>query len=141
MAKGGPYRFSRTSEARLATCDSRLQVVVRELIKLYDVTVLEGHRSPARQNELYQQGRTKPGKIITNIDGIRRLGMHNHNPSRAVDLVPFPIDWADRERFTHMAGIAFGIAHTHGIALRWGGDWNMDDDFGDGWDLPHLELA
>jgi hypothetical protein len=26
------------------------------------------------------------------------------------------------------------------LALRWGGDYNMDGDTKDGWDMPHFEL-
>ena len=44
------------------------------------------YRSVAEQNKCYQQGRTKPGRIITNIDGIKKKSMHNYRPSRAFDF-------------------------------------------------------
>jgi hypothetical protein len=68
--------------------------------------------------------------------------MHNYKPSRAIDLVPYrdgKMQWNDREGFIHLAGIMLAFAEAEGVRLRWGGDWNMDDDFGDGWDLPHFE--
>ncbi len=34
-----------------------------------DVRILFTYRSPTQQNELYAQGRTKPGKIVTNLKG------------------------------------------------------------------------
>src|SRR3989304_4801708 len=139
---GGPYKFSKFSADNLATCDPRLQEVFNEAIKLYDFNVSEGHRPVARQQELYAQGRTKPGKIVTKVDGVRTKGMHNHLPSKAVDVNPWPIDFSNkgRERYTHLAGIILALAPVKGIRLRWGNDWNGDDDFKAGWDLPHFEV-
>ena len=83
-------RFGKRSKERLATCDERLQKLFNEVINYVDCSVLEGHRSSARQNKLYEEGKTK----------VRYpKGRHNHKPSRAVDVVPYPIDWNDRERF------------------------------------------
>ena len=68
-------------------------------------------------------------------------GRHS-NPSRAVDVVPYPIDWNDRERFHLFAGFVLGIAQSMGIKLRWGGDWNMNFEVDDNQfdDFPHFEL-
>ena len=70
------------------------------------------------------------------------MGMHNSKPSRAVDCVPYPIDWTDRERFTLFAGFVLGVAARMGITLRWGGDWNMNFEVKDNRfdDFPHFEL-
>ena len=61
----------------------------------------------------------------------------------ACDVVPYPIDWNDRERFHLFAGFVLGIANQMGIELRWGGDWNrnweVDDNKFD--DFPHFELV
>ena len=126
-------RFGKTSKERLATCDERLQKVFNEVIKYIDCSVLEGHRSEERQNKLYEKGKTE----------VRYpKGRHNHKPSRAVDVVPYPIDWNDRERFHLFAGFVLGLARGMGILLRWGGDWNMnfevDDNMFD--DFPHFEI-
>jgi peptidoglycan L-alanyl-D-glutamate endopeptidase CwlK len=43
------------------------------------------YRSPADQNFLYQQGRTRPGKIITNCDGT--LVRSRHQDWLAVDIL------------------------------------------------------
>jgi len=38
--------------------------------------VTDGIRTAEQQNALYQQGRSKPGKIVTNCDGIRNKSNH-----------------------------------------------------------------
>tara|TARA_Y100001951_G_C11163231_1_gene195977 strand:+ start:221 stop:613 length:393 start_codon:yes stop_codon:yes gene_type:complete len=128
-----PY-FGKRSKKHLETCDKRLQKVLNEVIKYVDCSVIEGHRSAERQNKLFEEGRTKVKYPH---------GRHNSNPSRAVDVVPYPIDWDDRERFHLFAGFVIGIAQSMGIKLRWGGDWNMnfevDDNNFD--DFPHFELT
>ena len=43
------------------------------------------HRTPAQQFELYQQGRTVVGKIVTNCDGYKKISPHQR--WRAADLV------------------------------------------------------
>jgi peptidoglycan L-alanyl-D-glutamate endopeptidase CwlK len=67
---------------------------------------------------------------------------HNAVPSLAVDLVPCPVDWKDRERFILLAGIVIGIAWKLGIPVRWGGDWDGDSNIAEHsfQDLPHFEL-
>lgn len=126
-------RFGKRSKEKLATCDDRLQKVFNEVIKHVDCSVLEGHRSKERQNKLYEEGKTK----------VRYpKGRHNASPSNAVDVVPYPIDWNDRERFHLFAGFVLGVANRMGYTLRWGGDWNMnfqvnDNNFDD---FPHFEI-
>ena len=126
-------RFGKRSKERLATCDERLQEVFNEVIQFVDCSVLEGHRSQERQDQLYIEGKTK----VKYPDG-----RHNSNPSRAVDVTPYPVDWADRERQTLFAGFVIGVARAKGIKLRWGGDWDMDfqvmDNRND--DFPHFEV-
>jgi hypothetical protein len=62
--------------------------------------------------------------------------------SRAVDVAPYPIDWNDTRRFDHFAGIVVGIAHRSGVKIRWGGNWDRDNDLNDQNfnDLVHFEL-
>ena len=126
-------RFGRTSKNRLATCHEDLQDLFNEVIKHVDCCVLEGHRSGERQDKLYEEGKTKV-KFPN--------GRHNANPSNAVDVVPYPIDWDDRERFHLFAGFVLGVAQSMEINIRWGGDWNknfeVDDNQFD--DFPHFEL-
>tara|TARA_R100000995_G_scaffold66492_1_gene35256 strand:+ start:1969 stop:2358 length:390 start_codon:yes stop_codon:yes gene_type:complete len=126
-------KFGKKSKMVLSTCEDDLQKVFNEVIKHVDCSVIEGHRSEKRQNELFKKGFTKV-KYPN--------GRHNSYPSRAVDVVPYPIDWEDRERFHLFAGFVLATARSMGITLRWGGDWNMnfqvDDNKFD--DFPHFEL-
>ena len=126
-------RFGTRSKQRLATCDERLQKVFNEVIKYVDCSVLEGHRSQERQDKLYDEGKTK--LKFPN-------GRHNMDPSNAVDVTPYPVDWKDRERQTLFAGFVLGIARSMGVRLRWGGDWDMDFQVLDNRfdDFPHFEI-
>ena len=127
-----PY-FGKRSRERLSTCDKDLQKVFNEVIKYVDCSVLEGHRSEERQERLFKEGKTKVHYP---------KGRHNSKPSRAVDVTPYPVDWADRERQTLFAGFVLGVARGMGITLRWGGDWNMNFEVKDNRfdDFPHFEL-
>ena len=126
-------RFSKRSLKRLGTCDERLQELFKEVVKIFDCTVIEGHRSKERQNKLFDEGKTK----------VRYpQGRHNKVPSLAVDIAPYPIDWKDRERFTYFAGFVKGIASSMGMVIRWGGDWDNDTFVHDNRfdDFPHYEI-
>ena len=125
--------FGTESLARLSTCDERLQKVLKELIKYFDIKILEGHRGKELQDKAFAEGKSKLKFPQSK---------HNSNPSKAVDIVPWPLDWKDRERFFYMAGVAIGIGASMGIKLRWGGCWAMDNNFKANKfdDLPHLEV-
>ena len=126
-------KFGSKSRKNLATCHEDLQDIFNEVIKYVDCSVIEGHRSQERQDKLYEEGKTKLKYP---------KGRHNASPSRAVDVVPYPIDWDDRERFHLFAGFVLGVAQSMEINIRWGGDWNknfeVDDNQFD--DFPHFEL-
>ena len=126
-------KFGKKSKEQLATCDKRLQEVFNEVIQFVDCSVLEGHRGQERQDQLYIEGKTKV-KYPN--------GRHNSNPSNAVDVTPYPVDWADRERQTLFAGFVIGLARAKGIKLRWGGDWDQDFQVMDNRfdDFPHFEV-
>ena len=128
-------QFSNRSKERLATCDERLQRVLNLVIQVVDFTVLQGHRSVEEQQELYAQGRTKPGAIVTHIDGVTKKGNHNYVPSRAVDIAPWPIDWNDLPRFRNLATAVKVAAVALGYDVRWGGDWQTFKDY------PHFEIV
>lgn len=125
--------FGPESQAQLATVHPDLVKICQEVIKYYDFSVLEGHRSGERQDELFRQNKST-----------KRAGesKHNSTPSRAVDVAPYPIDWDDRRRFFLLAGMFFQAAHNFGLRIRWGGDWNGNWDHKDQkfHDLPHFEL-
>ncbi len=120
-------KFSNRSKERLSTCDQRLQDIMNEAIKEFDFSVLEGHRTLARQKQLFDEGRSQ-------IDGIRKKGKHNYTPSRAVDVVPYPVDWNNIERFKQLAVVIKRIAKEKGVTLIHGADWKSLRDW------PHYQI-
>lgn len=126
-------KFSAKSLERLSECDVRLQRIMHEVIKHRDCTITTGHRSQEAQDEAVRTGTSKTPWPKSK---------HNSMPSKAVDVVPYPVDWKDRERFANFAGFVQGIAESMGIKIRWGGDWDQDgltkdERFSD---MPHFEL-
>lgn len=142
------YRLGAQSRARLAGVHPDLIGVVERAIQLstVDFSVLEGVRTPQRQRELYAQGRTKPGKVVT----WTLTSNHFVNPKtgygHAVDLIPFPVDWEGPTRFPKFDAIAKAMsaaAKERGDRIRWGADWDMDGkprERGET-DSPHFELV
>ena len=137
--------FSPRSLARLATCDPDLRVLFETVIEERDCTILCGARGEEEQTETYRTGRSK----VSWPDS-----KHNAGPGAprdladAVDVLPYPIDWSDRERICLFAGYVLGVAamlRADGLMdrrVRWGGDWDrdgmtLDERFFDG---PHFEL-
>ena len=133
--KLGMPRFGKRSRERLKGVDARLVNVLNEVVKYFDITVIEGLRSQERQNELVAQGKSKT-----------KFG--KHVKGKAVDIAPYPIDWESRDDFHYLGGFVLGVAAKLGGDVRWGGDWNgsslqesarttKDNNFDD---LVHFEL-
>jgi|TARA_R110000824_G_scaffold126956_2_gene286764 peptidoglycan LD-endopeptidase CwlK len=122
-------KFGKRSKERLRGIDARLVSVLNELVKIMDVTIIEGLRSEQRQEKLLKEGSTKT-KFSKHITG------------KAVDLAPYPIDWKDRDRFHYMGGMIRGIAKQLNVNVRWGGDWDSDGETKDNRfdDLVHVEI-
>jgi peptidoglycan L-alanyl-D-glutamate endopeptidase CwlK len=126
-------RFGKRSISRLKTCDQKLQELFYEVVKHFDCSIIEGHRGEERQNKAFADGKSKV-KYPN--------GKHNQNPSIAVDVAPYPIDWSDRDRFHYFGGFVLGVAKEMGMNIRWGGDWNQDTHTKDNKfdDLVHFEI-
>ncbi|MGG0655737.1 M15 family metallopeptidase [Rummeliibacillus pycnus] len=101
-----------------------------------DVVITEGLRSFAKQDELYQQGRTTKGNIVTNT----RAGESYHNYGLAFDYALLnasgKIIWD-----TTYDGNGNGRSDWFEVAdigkqlgFDWGGDWIGFKDY------PHLEM-
>lgn len=148
--------FSKRSAEYLASCATTLRQLFEVVIERYNCTIIEGHRSPERQLELYAANRSK----------VRR-GKHNEKPSEAVDAAPWlpgrKIPWPkapsflkrlsvaekaelnayvkDMGQFYHFAGYVEGTADSLYIPIRWGGDWDRDHCLADQKfdDLVHFE--
>lgn len=126
-------KFSERSLTRISTCDPRLICLFRRVVETFDCTIIEGHRTETAQNTAFANGTSK----LKWPDSL-----HNARPSMAVDAVPFPINWEDRERFHYFAGYVKGVAEMMRVDIRWGGDWDSDTEVVDNRfdDLAHFEL-
>jgi len=127
-------KFSRISHDRLYTCDTSLICLCEVVIREIDFSVLCGHRGEAEQNEAYRTGRSSKRWPYSK---------HNGEPSWAVDLAPYPIDWNDTARFAWFAGYVMAKARAMHIDIRWGGDWDRDTFTTDHRliDMPHFEIV
>ena len=128
-------KFGKRSRSRLKGVDAKLVNVLNEVVKYFDITIIEGLRSQERQDQLVAEGlsKTKFGK---------------HVQGKAVDVCPYPIDWDARDDFHYLGGFVLAVASQMGVKVRWGGDWNAsslykgqrttkDNKFDD---LVHFEL-
>lgn len=133
--------FGPRSTRELATCHPYIQVVMNRVIKHIDLSILEGHRGKPAQEVAFSSQRSTLHFPESK---------HNSEPSMAVDVARWPIDWDDKNRFFIMAGYilmcAKDIANEYeefkDFDLRWGGDWNRNGVYTDQtfFDLPHFEI-
>jgi len=136
------------------TCDTRLQVLFKDIVEEFDCSILQGSRPKELQDEYYRTGRSKVKWPNSK---------HNGTPSLAVDVGPWvngrvpwpktPSNWNDRvqrnryikdlNQFYYFAGYVMERARIMDIELRWGGDWDSDHDLRDNHfdDLVHFELV
>lgn len=132
-------------EAQLATVHPDLVRVMRETIRRlpFDAIVIYGHRTVAEQNALFQLGRTRPGKRVTNIDGVTKKSRHNYTPSLAIDVAPASVVatgvWRETPavlaQFDEIGRTAQAVAKELGVAdFEWGGAWKRFKD------RPHHQL-
>lgn len=136
------FQLGKASLQRLEGVNPILVNVVKRAIQIskVDFMVVEGLRSKERQAELYAQGRTKPGNIVTwtmkskHIDGL------------AVDLCPWvdgKLAWGQTSNFDAISLAMFRAASEQGVKLRWGADWDGDGNLREKGetDSPHFELV
>lgn len=140
-------QFDERTEKNLATLDPKAAPEIRKLVGLavqiadengVVIKVISGNRTFEEQDKLYAQGRTEPGKIVTNARG----GFSNHNFGIAVDMGVFRgstyLDGsnkkADRDLAASVHRQVSERAKANGLNTEWGGDWTSIKDF------PHHEL-
>lgn len=102
-----------------------------------DVVITDDVRSPERQDDLYAQGRTTEGAIVTNAQG----GESYHNYGLAIDYaikdsngniiwdIHYDGNNNDESDWFEVAEIA------RELGFEWGGDWNHFKDY------PHLQMT
>lgn len=109
----------------LPLAEIRLRTLVRYVGVVADVQITDTFRSMEAQQIAFDTGKShaRPGQ-----------SPHNFNPSLAVDMVPHPIDWNNRDAFVALATLTKKLARQNGISITWGGDFQHLVD------MPHYEL-
>jgi peptidoglycan L-alanyl-D-glutamate endopeptidase CwlK len=129
-------RFDKRSETTIATLHPKTQELAREFLrKIQDsgilgtvtIKLISGTRNYAEQAELFAQGRTKSGKIVTNAGP----GQSNHNFGIAWDVGLFKgASFLDESPLYAQ----IGQEGKKISALEWGGDFKTFVD------RPHFQV-
>ena len=123
-------KINERNEKAISTLTPEYQPIARDLVKKsfeagVPVLVTEGHRSQERQEQLYAQGRTTPGQIVTWTKSSR------HTKGIAIDLVPLDLsgkpNYNDTEAYKKLGEL------SKTLGLEWGGDWKNKD-------MPHFQF-
>ena len=121
---------SRKLEDLLPQVRSRVEAFLKAADEAgIDLLVTSTYRDNASQDALYAQGRTAPGKVVTNA----KAGQSFHNHRCAVDVVPLrngkPV-WDTKDPVWQTVG-RLGKA----AGLEWAGDWKRFKEF------PHFQYT
>ena len=148
------YMLSEASIEKMKRVHPNLIELMKKAIgdSPYDFKIVQGLRTAEYQNSLYQQGRTKPGKIVTKLDGYSRKSNHQAKADgygHAVDIavcghydqngnyVKYTTDaeMFDNKKLVEISRHVKAVAKEMGMEIVWGGDWkNL-------YDTPHYELV
>ena len=136
------YNLSKRSLDTMVGVNPDLVKVIKEAIinSPFDFMITQGLRTAEYQNELYQQGRTKPGKIVTKSDGYIKKSNHQMKVDGygyAIDFVILNgkvLDWDTESKYEAVAKHILEVGHKLGINLEWGGNWKFKD-------YPHIQIA
>jgi len=130
--------FDPRTEENIASLVPKAQRAARQFLVAakvfpYTVKILSGGRTYAEQTAIYAQGRSKPGKVVTNAPA----GSSNHNFGIAFDVGIF-------DGKTYFTGATKAQTDAYlklrkltkpaVLELDWGGDWKSSKDY------PHYEL-
>lgn len=137
------------SESRVAILHPTLRAQVKQIIEAAEakfpanmaIRVVQGLRTFEEQNGLYAQGRSKPGKIVTNAKG----GQSLHNYGLAIDFAIIhdkdgngsfeELSWDtnldfDKDRQADWDEVTSSF---EAAGWEWGGKWRTFKD------LPHVQ--
>ncbi len=109
-----------------AAAQTACRLLFQECFKagIVDIFITETYRSQARQNYLYEQGRTRPGQKVT------WTLKSNHTSRRAWDIaVAPPRNLYDISTLSKVGAIA------KKLGIDWGGYWQAGN-----YDAPHFEI-
>ena len=131
LARKSIYKhFDYKTDLLLLTLEPKFRRKVKRMLAKakregIELRVISAYRDCEEQNKLYAQGRSTPGKIVTNA----KCGKSSHNYKRAVDVVEFrngvPI-W-ESLNWNRIGEIG------ESVGLEWGGRWKSFKD------RPHFQ--
>jgi len=124
-------RVDARSEKHIATLLPEVRPIARALVHKaagadIQIKVISGTRTFEAQDRLFAQGRTRPGRRVTNARG----GFSNHNFGIAFDVGVFEGRRYLPESPKYKAVGAMGVE----LGLEWGGNWTSIVD------QPHFQL-
>lgn len=131
-------------DQRLVGVHPKLIAVVTEAAKHlpFDLCIVEGLRSLERQKQLFAQGRSAPGKVVTWTLNSKHI-KQGDGTGHAVDLcaqIAGKLDWTKADQ---VGRAMYQASETLGTPIRWGADWNHNGRLHEKGetDSPHFELA
>ena len=144
------YSLSQASLDKMKKVHPKLVEVMKAAIENspFDFRITDGARTTEEQLALYQIGRSKPGRIVTNCDGKRAKSNHQIKSDgfgHAVDIFPCGVikngvyrkfaseEGYDDKKLKLIADHILAVAKSKKINIEWGGNWKMHD-------TPHFEL-
>ena len=150
------FNLSQKSLDKMNGVDERLQRVVKRAIQLskQDFMVLEGVRTRQQCMINYGKGRTIAQCVAKGVPAqyanpnaakvtwLNDPFASKHVTGKAVDLVPYPVDWNDLKKFDVIAQAMLQASKELSIPIRWGADWDGDGkprERGES-DSPHFEI-
>ena len=144
--------LSKTSDARLSTCDPYIQKVLRKAIEIsaVDFGVAQGKRTVEEQAQYFKEGKSKVNPASYTKEELPLKGKHItddvYTMAGAVDIYAYlsgkGASW-DTKHLCYLAGVIMSIDSQMENKLRWGGNWDMDGEIisdQNFQDLPHFEM-
>jgi peptidoglycan L-alanyl-D-glutamate endopeptidase CwlK len=132
------FEFSRRSLRNLEGCHPNLVRVAKKAVTLspIDFGISHGVRTLEQQQDLYAQGRSLPGPIVTwtmNSKHLKQADGYGH----AIDILVFingKVSWEERF-YNQVAPYMKKAAEIEDVKIIWGGDWKNRKD------RPHYEIV
>lgn len=150
------FVLSKLSLSRLEDVHTDLVKVVKRAIEIsqQDFMVVEGIRTKEQCYINFGKGRTAaqcttkgvPARYaqpqLSKVTWLTNPLSSKHVTGKAVDLVPYPVNWDDVSKFDQIAKAMFGAAKELDLSIRWGADWDNDGNYREKgeYDSPHFEI-
>jgi hypothetical protein len=152
MANDYRWEWDARSLKVLAELNKDLMLILQDARRFSDIEfqLVDGARTIAEQQALFDAKKTKinPAAYVGNLAGLYAAGRHIVGPGKqfsdAVDvIVSVRGKEYDTAQLAHLAGVLQTIGNIRGSLIRWGGNWDgdqeviTDQEFDD---LVHFEL-